>query len=73
MTEQKWTLVVAIHRGTLTSRDVGQPKEFDTQKEALEEFYSAKKHYRRFGCQIWYATLTDPQGNESTLEQNPYT
>lgn len=71
--KREYTLVIAIHRGTLTSRDVEQPKRFGTEKEALQELVKARGQYRRLGYQIWFATLTDPDGNESTLESNPYT
>jgi len=73
MSKNKYTLVIAIHRGTIMSRDIDNPIEFDTDVDAMKEFYRARKQYKRFGYKIWFATLTDPEGNESTLEQNPYT
>lgn len=72
MTEQKWTLKIGIHRGTLTSRDHEQPKKFDDREAALAEYYKAKKWYRSIAYQIWYAELVSPDGEKEMLEQNSY-
>lgn len=68
----KWTLQIAIHKGTLTSRDIEPTKEFDSQDAAMVDFQDAKKFYRSIGYQIWYAILTSPDNTKQTLEQNPY-
>lgn len=48
----KWTLHIGIHRGTLTSRDAEQPKQFDSLEECREEAYSAQRQYRAFNAKI---------------------
>ncbi len=68
----KWILKHAIHRGTLTSRDIAQPEEFNTEEEALEAHQKHRKFYHSIGYQIWYAKLISPDREEQTLEQNPY-
>ena len=68
----KWILKHAIHRGTLTSRDVAQPSEHDTEEKALTAFHDHRAFYRQIGYQIWYASLVSPDGTEEALEQNPY-
>ena len=68
----KWILKHAIHRGTLTSRDVAQPSEHDTEEKALKEFHDQRASYHQIGYQIWYAILVSPGGKKRTLEQNPY-
>jgi hypothetical protein len=72
MNSEKWTLSYGVHRGTYTSRDAGMPKQFDTKELALNSFRNSRKFLHSIGYQIWYAKLTDPQGNTTTLEQNPY-
>ena len=59
----KWVLAHGIHRGTLTSRDSGNPEEFDTEQEAMTAF---RKH------KDWFAYLTSPNGDKRLLESNPY-
>ena len=67
-----YKLEIAIHRGTLTSRDVEEPKNFETYDEAVAEYRKGKAFYRSIGYQIWYATITAPDGAKTTLEQNSY-
>lgn len=66
----KWILSHGIHKGTLASRDSGEPQSFDTHQEAIDALHEHRKFYRRIGYVIWYATLTDPEGHQETLEQN---
>ncbi len=68
----KWILGHAIHRNTITSRDIAMPEEFNTEREALEAYEKHRKFYQGIGYQIWYANLTSPDGEEKTLESNPY-
>jgi len=68
----KWVLAHGIHRGTLTSRDSGDPEMFDTAADALAAFRKHKDWYRRIGYQIWFAYLTSPSGDKQLLESNPY-
>ena len=69
---KKYKLVLAIHNGTLMSRDIEHPKFFDTEEESIIEYKNAKKEYKNIGYMIWFAELTDPDGNKSYLEQNSY-
>ncbi len=68
----KWILKHAIHRGTLTSRDIALPEEFDSEQDATKAHQNHRKFYRGIGYQIWYAYLTSPDGVERKLESNPY-
>jgi hypothetical protein len=70
--ENKWTLTIGIHRGTLMSRDVEQPKEFDTYEEVVAEVNKARKDYASYGYVIWFANVVSPDGKESCIESNPY-
>lgn len=72
-TDKKWILHHGCHKGTLMSRDVGQPTEHDTEAEALVAHIKNRAFYRRVGYQIWFAELTSPDGESRTLESNPYT
>ena len=66
---KKWELVIGIHNGTLMSRDVEHPKEFDT---VVAEWQSARKSYAGFGYMIWFANVTSPMGEKTCLETNGY-
>lgn len=67
-----WTLTIGIHAGTLISRNIGNPRTFATKEEAMKVYQDDKKWYRRMGYMIWFANLTDPDGNMVCLESNPY-
>ncbi len=68
----KWEFRHGIHKGTLMSRDVAETQRLDTESAALKYYEKQRKLYRRSGYQIWYAKLMSPNGEERTLEQNPY-
>lgn len=70
--EGKWILYHGCHKGTLISRDKGQPVEYDTEAAALEAYQGHRSFYQRIGYQIWFAKLTSPDGVTRTLESNPY-
>ncbi len=70
--EGKWTLNHGCHRGTVMSRDTGQPSTHDTEDEALEAYRGHRSFYHSIGYQIWFANLTSPTGEKRTLESNPY-
>lgn len=69
---EQWVLHHGCHRGTLTSRDSGGAEYFDTRQQAVEAYQKHRKFYRSIGYQIWFATVTSPDGVKETLEQNPY-
>lgn len=70
--ENKWILQIAIHRGTLISRDIGDQRPFDTREKAVKAYQDERKFYARLGYMIWFAYLTDPDGNKTCLESNSY-
>jgi hypothetical protein len=70
--ENQFKLVLACHRGTLTSRDVDSPHYFNTREEAIEDWQKTRKFYRSIGYMVWFAQLTPPGGVMETLESNPY-
>ena len=67
-----YKLEIAIHRGTESSKDVEEPMHFTTYDEAVAEYRKARMFYHSIRYQIWYATITAPDGAKTTLEQNPY-
>lgn len=68
----KWVLHHGCHKGTLTSRDAGNPQEFDTHEAAMLAYTDHREFYHSIGYQIWFAELTDPDGIKKILESNPY-
>lgn len=68
----KFVLNWGIHRGTLTSRDIGEPKYFDSEGEAQDELRAMNADFAKIGYQIWFARLTTPDGTEKRLMDNPY-
>ncbi len=68
----KWILNYGIHQGTLMSRDVGQPTEYDSREEAMAAAAANREYYRQIGYKIWFATITDPNGKRTQIESNPY-
>ncbi len=67
----KVKLNIGCHRGTLTSRD-SEVREFDTEDEAMQSYRESRKFYHSIGYQVWFATITLPDGKNVTLESNPY-
>mgnify|MGYP003494556361 CR=1 FL=1 len=65
-----YELTIAIHRGTITSRDVEQPQEFHTMEECIAALNAAKKLYSNIGYVIWFANVKLPDGSQRTLESN---
>ena len=63
----KYLLSIGIHRGTITSRDVEQPKEVASPEAARAELAKATTEYASFGCQIWFAVLYNDQGEATQL------
>ena len=68
----KFILSHGCHRGTLTSRDTGQPQEFDTYDEAYNAYVGHRKFYQTIGYQIWFAEIKSPDGSKKLLESNSY-
>ena len=68
----KWIFNHAIHRGTITSRDVAQPTKHETEEGAIKEYQQQRDFYHSIGYKIWWAKITAPDGTISTLEVNPY-
>jgi len=70
----KFKLAWGIHRGTMMSRDIGDPYYFETEKEVIDKLESLKKNYSEapFPCYIWYATIYRPDGTSEQLYSTPY-
>lgn len=68
--DSKYTLTHGIHRGTITSRDTGQPEHFDTEAEAFAQLDGHRKFYRSVGYVIWFANITAPDGTKIHSEGN---
>ena len=68
----KYALTIAIHNGTLTSRDIADPKFFNSEEEAITEWQKARNWYQKIGYMIWFAIIIDPNGKEIPLESNMY-
>lgn len=66
----KYKLNWAIHRGTLMSRDIGEPYTFDTEKKCLDKVKELQKHFGTMGYKIWYANIIYPNGDKKTIIQN---
>lgn len=58
----KWKLSMGCHRGTLTSRDSEVPF-YGSYEECMEEYRTTKKRYHSIGYCVWFAKVTDPEGN----------
>jgi hypothetical protein len=61
---KRWTLTWGIHRGTLMSRDVGDPYDFDTLEECRTKAQELERAFRRSGCQMWFTTARDNETKE---------
>ena len=68
----KYILNHAIHGGTITSRDIGNPEEYNTYNEAYQAYLDHRKFYSKMGYMIWYAEITNPDGSKKHLESNSY-
>lgn len=66
----KWILSHGAHNGTITSRESATPEEFDTPEEALTNLELHRTFYTSIGYKIWYAYLTNPDGEQIKLESN---
>jgi hypothetical protein len=56
-----YVLTWGIHRGTLTSRDIGDPYKFKTEKEAAGKIEELKKRFAEIGYFIWFANINGKQ------------
>jgi hypothetical protein len=68
----QYTLTWGIHRGTLISRDTGDPYKFDTEQECIEKAKELDSHFKTIGYKIWYAMITAPDGQRKEIMSNPY-
>lgn len=72
---KKYRLKIAVHEGTLLSRDIvdHHHQYFWFKYNAMKKFKSDKARYNRIGYQIWYAYLKNLwTGKEILLESNSY-
>lgn len=68
--DSKYTYSHGIHRGTITSRDTGNPSHFDTEAAARERMEGDRKFYRSIGYVFWFAKITAPDGKVIHSESN---
>jgi hypothetical protein len=68
----KWVLNIGCHRNTMMSRETDYPREFNTREEAVQSYQDSKNTWARFGYVVWFANLTSPDGQKTTLESNSY-
>lgn len=59
----KWTLHMGCHGGTITSRD-SDSSPHDSYNECMEQYSKNKEFYHSIGYYVWFASITDPEGNE---------
>lgn len=66
-------VVYGIHRGTLTSRDSTDPREFETEEEARAYGEQIAKSFNRadgtdsIGCHLWFLKMYRPDGTTVAL------
>lgn len=72
MADKKWKYSFGIHQGTTVSRDLGEPKFFETEQECKEYHLDNRNWMRSIGYQIWFATITSPNGKKTQIESSPY-
>lgn len=68
----KYILNHGCHKGTLMSRDSGQPEEYDSYDDAYSAYREHRRFYHSLGYQIWFADIVSPDGTKTHLESNPY-
>lgn len=69
----KVILSYGTHSGTLTSRDSGDPIEYDSEATLRREFPELKASYEGLGCMIWFAFMYDDQGRQTVIDPgHPY-
>lgn len=71
MEENKYTLHIGCHRGTLMSRDA-TAETYDTYEEAHDAYLKHRSFYRSIGYLVWFADIVSPDGTKTHLESNPY-
>lgn len=65
--EEKYTLSHGCWRGTITSRDVAEPEQFDTREAAIAKLNDHRRFYVSIGYQVWFANLKLPDGTVEHL------
>lgn len=70
----KWKLTWGIHRGTLMSRDTGNPKECDSLEDCKAEAnrLAASFEEQGFGYRMWFATAHGPDGQIENFEEHQH-
>ncbi len=70
MSDEKAVYVFSygIHRGTLTSRDSGQPEEHPTRQACVDSWKAHKRWFSGMGYVIWFARIKHPDGHEERLD-----
>ena len=68
-TNEKFTLNIGCHRGTITSRD-SESRTFDTYQEAHKSYLESKSFWRGIGYVVWFADIIAPDGTKTSPESN---
>lgn len=54
----------AIHKGTLMSRDLGDPEDCESEQKARERAKELEEYYKTMGYFIWYAYYYEVPGKD---------
>jgi hypothetical protein len=69
-TKRTWRVQWGIHRGTFTSRDVGDAMTFQSEQDARVWVDATRKHFAGMGCVFWFCNLVSPDGSVTSLHEN---
>jgi hypothetical protein len=72
VSEGKWRYTYGLHQGTEMSKEMGEPKFFDTEQECLTYHAENKIWLRAIGYRVWYAYVRSPRGSEKMIESEPF-
>ena len=70
--EKPYKLTWSIHRHTLTSRDTGKPKEFNSREDAIKEIQMLQAHFKTLGYVIWFANIWHKGKSENIISDSSY-
>ena len=65
-----YELTIGIHCGTITSRDIEEPKQLETMEDCITEVKRAEENYAKWGYVIWFADVITPEGKIVNLDSN---
>jgi hypothetical protein len=65
--KERWALTIGVHRGTIASRCLEEPKKMDSLEACRTEVAKAENQYSALGYMIWFATAIGDGGEEVSL------